>query len=264
MDNRCPNCGYPNGTYETRCRKCGGTLEEVLKTEKSAMNDMRVFSLIYLVTAVIGTVTFVYRYIGFNQFSYGFFSNVPNITPGQAISAVTPYMFVFEAISGISIIITLVSVFFLRGGLKKLKKLDEEFDSPHLGTTLFFVGLVLVAISTFALLLLLIGMIPDLSRSPPAIPFNILAILAPVAIVLVVGAIVLIVGVILAVILGLHRIAEKFDDSRFEAAWVLYIIGIFFAPVSLIAAYLSYDGASSSMKKIRKALSGEGGDGEMQ
>ncbi|AKA49036.1 hypothetical protein IX51_07900 [uncultured archaeon] len=230
-------------------------MEHVLQDQKRSMMDIRVFSIIYLITAAIGTGDFIYRYTVGGQFTFGYFSNIPNVNPGQVQSAFAPYLYIFEILGAISAIVTLVSIFFLRSGFKTLFKHDKEFGTPVTGTTLIFAGLIIVVVGVFVLVALLLTMLPGLLQNPPVFSLSNIAAIGGVGIIVAIGAILLLVGLIMGILIGLHRLAVKFEDGMFEAAWILYIIAFFFSPIGLIAAYLSLEGTNHTMKRLDEAIS---------
>lgn len=253
MENRCTECGYRNDSYAAKCSKCGASLEGILKDQRRGMLDVRVFSIIYIITAAIGTADFIYRYSAAGQVTYGYFSSVPSLTSAQFESTVLPYLYIFEILAAFSAIVTLVSMFFLRSGFKTLYSHDKEFSTPLTGITLIFVGLIIVAIGAFVLVALLLSMLPGLLQSPPTYSIGSITTLVGVGLIVVLGAILLFIGVILGLLIGFHRLAVKFDDGLFDAAWVLYIISFFFAPIGLVAAYLSYAASNRTVRRIDEA-----------
>lgn len=250
MDNRCPNCGTRNNAYATKCSKCETSLEQVIRDQRSSLMDIRAFSIVYLITSVIGTVSFVYDYVTTGSFSYGYFSSVPTITPGQEQNVMTSSLYPLVILSGLSAAVTLVSVYFLRSGYMKLRRYDYDFSSPITGTTMIFIGLIMLVIGIFALLSLIIAILPGLLQNPPVFSSTALAQLGLVGILVLIGAILLLIGVILGILLGLHRIAGKFDEGMFEVSWIIYIISVFFQPLGIIASILSFVGSNRTISRL--------------
>lgn len=254
MENRCPNCGYKNEPYATKCEKCGNSLSELLKIQRSSLMDVRMFSIIYLIVSAIGTASFIYNELGFGRLTFGYFSNVPNITPGQVQSAIVPELYILEIFSVVSAIISLVAIYFLRSGYKRMYKYDRELSTPLTGTTLVFVGLLMVVIGVIVLIALLASVLPGLLQNPPVYNVGALAGLGFAGILVVLGAILLLIGVILAILLGLHKLGVKFDEGMFDAAWILYLISVFFQPIGLIASYLSFEASRRTIRRIDEAM----------
>ncbi len=255
MENRCRECGYQNEPYASKCSKCGTSFEHIINEKKRSMKEFRVFSIIYLITSAIGTGDFIYRYVFAGQFSYGIFSNVPSVNPGQVQSAITPLLYIFEIIAGVSAIITLVSIYFLRNGFKILAKEDRDFSTPVTGTTLIFVGLIMVIVALLIVVALLVTMLPGLLQPTPTFNLASLATLAGVGFLVVIGAIIFLAGIIMGMLIGLHRLAVVFDEGMFDAAWILYLISFFFSPIGLVAAYLSYAGTKKTERRLDASVS---------
>lgn len=250
MDNRCPSCGTRNNAYATKCKKCDNPLDQLLRDQKSSITDIRAFSIVYFITSVIGTASFVYNYITTGKFSYGYFSSVPSINTAQAQAVLTSTLYPLEILAGLSAVITLVSIFFLRSGYGKLRRYDFDFSSPITGTTMIFVGLIMLVVGIIALLAFFIAIIPGLLQNPPVFSSTSIAQLGLVAIVVLIGGILFIIGVILSILLGLHRLAGKFDEGMFEGAWVMYLISLIFQPIGIIAAIMSYAGSNRTIKRL--------------
>lgn len=254
MDNRCSSCGYVNEPYAPKCSKCGVSFQESLNEKKGSMNDFRLFSILYLITSLVGTGNLIYRYVVMRQFTYGIFSGVPSFNSQQVQNIVTPMLYLAEIIAAISAIVTLISIIYLRRGFKTLSKRDNNFNTSVTGTTLIFAGLIMVVVALLVLVSLLVTALPGLLQPTPTFNTGSLAGIAGAGLLILAGGVVLIVGVIMGIILGLHKLSVKFDESMFEVSWILYLVSFFFSPLGIVAAYFSYAGTNRTSKRIDESL----------
>lgn len=189
--------------------------------EISALEKIKYFSLL----AIIG-----FLLLGIGAFStlfgmFGAMSFGPFYAPMFALTIV----FAFVLILLIGAIILLLGLFRLREGLNILRQIDMSFDLPYTGTTLIVIGLILIIIGAI-LTIVLIGFFA-----------------------LIVALILLFIGEILTFIIGSFRFNDRYKDSLFMVAGILFIIGIFVSILSFIAVILWYVALGNTINRLRAA-----------
>ncbi len=123
-------------------------------------------------------------------------------------------------------ILLLLSFVYLRSGYGVLKSTSDRFNSPYAGINIYFAGLVVVVLGASIILARLVGV----SNAP----------LVDGIIIVNMGGLISLPGEIFGLILGSMRLRDHFKRSNFLTAGVLFIVGLFLAPFSLIGAILIY------------------------
>ena len=253
----CPNCGTRNKMGNNQCPKCGNSLLSVIDSELIALKDMRVYSIIVLVFAIFGTLSFALNILNSGSIaSGGLFAFLGLGVSGSLGTTITTIFIFLEVVIIASLFFQIVSYIYLRSCFSKLRPTDFNFSSPKTGTTLLIIGLVLAMVGIAVLLALVI---PLIASSPGSIttqtPFA-LAVFALAGFVVVIGGILTLIGYIMGVLLGTHRMATKFEEPMFDIGWILLIVSLFFSPLALAAGILFLQGANTTRRRLIEVKSG--------
>ncbi len=145
---------------------------------------------------------------------------IPRITSGwlRTGNAAIPAAMVI----GVSLLLASIAVHILgllrfRSGYRDLKGMDRAFGVCYTGTNLLLIGLAVVASG----LLIMLAALTSASAGLAAIG----AVLGALA-VLLVGGIMGLVGHVLAYIVGAFKLDNRYGDSRYMVAGVLFIIDL--------------------------------------
>lgn len=133
----------------------------------------------------------------------------------------------------ISSAILVIALLPLRSGYRTLKGISPSFDSAYTGTSLYFVGLILVIVGSLIAVF-------SVRTGLGTFIFGV--------IVIAVGGIAAFVGTVLALIIGTFRLNDRYDG--FAAPAVLFILGIFLPFCSLIAVILTYTRTDSAISTL--------------
>lgn len=251
MARRCPQCGTSSMMGTTVCPKCGNSLLPVIDEEISSLADMKVYSIIVLVFAVFDTISFVLNVIGYGSFVGGGIFSFLNLTGTNiTTSTVNSLLFVIEIILIVSMFFEIVSFIYLRACFSKLMGHDMEFSTPKTGVTLLIVGLILVMIGASVIIASLAPLLLSSQSGSIANDPGLLLIFGMSAILAAIGGILLFIGYIMGALIGLHRIATKFEESLFDIGWIFLIISLFFAPLALVSGIVFVQGTRVSVQRL--------------
>ncbi len=253
----CPNCGTRNKMGNIKCPKCENSLLPVIDSEITALKDMRVYSIIVLVFAAFGTLSFALNIINTGSIaSGGLFSLFGLGLSGPISSTITTLFILLEVVIIVSLFFQIVSYIYLRSCFSKLRPADYNFSSPKTGTTLLIIGLTLAMVGLAVLLALIF---PLISANPGNITTQtpyVLAIFALAGFVVIIGGILTLIGYIMGVLIGTHRMATKFEEPMFDIGWILLLVSLFFSPLALASGILFLQGTITTRKRLMEVKSG--------
>ncbi len=257
MPTRCPSCATYNLLGASKCSKCQFSLEHISLIEKKSLKDLRLFSIIFLITAVISTLDFVINVLATTLYgaslNYGLTAVFTGLTTSFSTSNLTVFVLVFEAILVAILFVQCLSFIYLRSSFTKLREFDFNFSTPATGTSLLIVGIILAIIGFGAVLAFLFPLIGSLGPSPTSqttLPIAALGAVALGGFVGIIGGLLLVIGYVIGVLLGLHKLSRKFEESYFDYALVLILVSLVFTPAELIAAILIIMGTRKSNQRI--------------
>lgn len=261
MPRRCPYCGTENRLSAENCSKCQNSLEHISQEEHKSLKDLRVFSIVFLITSLISTGEFAYNVASTsilgNPYGFGLTSIFTTIATPFSTTGLTTFFLIVEIFFVVILFVYCVSFIYLRASFSKLRKFDFSFSTPTTGTTLLIIGIILALIGFGLILAYIFPLLNSLSGTTPANPTAIPT--AALGFVILggfgagIGALLLLIGYIIGVLLGLHRLALKFEDSYFDYGLVLIIVSLFFSPIGLIAAVLIFLGVKRSKQRLDNA-----------
>ena len=122
----------------------------------------------------------------------------------------------------------------IRGGFRELSQVDRSFGICYTGTTLMLVGLVLWIVGALLFIAFLATALPTL---PPGGRHHggVFAMFILPLTVIVLGLIFAVLGSVLAYVVGAFKLNDRYKDSLFLAAGILYIIDLVLTFVGLPA-----------------------------
>lgn len=257
MPTRCPSCGTHNLRGAIKCSGCQFSFEHISQEEMKSLKNLHVFAIIFLITAVISALDFTINVLATTlygaSFNYGLTAVFSGLTTSFSSSNLTIFVLLFEAILVAILFVQCLSFIYLRSSFIKLREFDFNFSTPTTGTTLLIVGVILAIIGFGVLLAFLIPLLGSLGPTPSSQATLPLAALGAVALggfVGIIGGLLLVIGYIIGLLLGLHRLARKFEESYFDFALVMIIVALLFTPLELIAAILIIMGTRKSRQRI--------------
>ncbi len=257
MPRRCPNCGTYNSLGSETCSKCQNSLEHIAQEEEKSLKDLRVFGIIFLITAIASTGEYIYNIVATTisgaGVGPGLTSLLSGVTSSLSLSSITTYLFVVEILAVIILFIEAISFVYLRSSFNKLRKFDYSFSTPSTGTTLLVIGIIMTIVGFGLILAFIFPLLGAATTSPSTFPLSILGAILLGAIVGGIGGLLLFIGFIIGVLLGLHRLSKKFEESYFDYALVLIIVSILFTPLFLLAAIFILLGIKRSGNRIKDA-----------
>lgn len=256
MPRRCPNCGTYNGLGSVNCTRCQNSLEHVFQEEEKSLKDLRIYGIIFLITAIGLTLEFGVNIASSSYLGGGFGLGMTSFLSGLIFSNLSVLFLAVEAFSVIILFVEAISFVYLRSSFNNLKKYDYSFSTPATGMTLLVIGIIMAIIglgAALALLFPLLGSSGNTPVTPTTIPLATFGIIALSALVGLIGGILLFIGYIMGVLLGLHRLSIRFEESYFDYTIILIIVSLLFTPISLIAAILVLLGIRKSKQRINDA-----------
>lgn len=261
MVRRCPSCGTVNSLEARACEKCGNSFEEQVEKEILAVKDIRVYSLFVLIMSLVSTAQYVLSIVDNGSYtSSGLFSMFSGLNAQGFANQLTVIAVVLEFVAVLSILLQIISIIYLRAGFRKIVKGDYEFSTPITGTTLLIVGLILGMIGIVIVLALIVPFLATISQgSTPVFNGSLGGILAG-GLLAALGGLLILIGYILGVLLGLHRLASRFEQPYFDYGWILLIISLFFSPLSIVAGFLLYKGSTSTAEMLKSGPKGPSQD----
>lgn len=253
MARRCPNCGTENLLESRTCEKCGSSFEETLNREILAIKDVKVYSLLVLIMAFVSTAQYILNLLGNEPLtSSGFLSLFSGLNVANATGQITVLFFLAEIVIIATLVVQILGIIYLRAGFQKLVKGDYDFSTPATGSSLLIVGLILGMIGVVVVIALIIPFIGSLSQGSTPIFTGALGGVIAGGLLAALGGLLILIGYIIGVLLGLHRLASKFEEPLFDYGWVLLLISLFFTPLSIVAGYLFYRASTSTVEKLSK------------
>ena len=135
----------------------------------------------------------------------------------------------------VSFVLHLYAVFSkIRGGYRDLSRVDKGFGICYSGTTLMLVGLVIAIIGALALIAFVASAMSAFPPGGPPPGGDVVAMfILPLGMVLL-GLVLVFVGNILVYIIGAFKLNDRYKDSLFLAAGILYIIDLVLALLGLV------------------------------
>lgn len=260
MPTRCPSCGTYNSLGAINCTKCQNSLEHISLEAHKSLKDLRAFGIIFLITSIISVAEFGLNLAGTTFFGTGLGLRLTSILSGLTTSLsssnLTVFLLIIEVVSVVFLFVECISFIYLRSSFTKLRKFDFNFSTPATGTNLLIVGIIMALVGigvVLAFLFPLIGSLGLTTAIPTALPLATLGLIALGGLVGTIGALLVLIGYIIGVLLGLHRLSSKFEESYFDYALVLIIVSLFFTPLGLIAAALVIWGTRRSGQRLKDA-----------
>jgi hypothetical protein len=199
--------------------------------DKVALEKIRTFSILSIAGYVLDFLLIILSIIVLVKFDSYVVSRPPG-TAGFSILGFAPVYLLVTII--LTSVLFIVSLAFLRSAFGLLKSSSSKFDSPYMGTAMFFIGLGLM----------LLGAVLFLAF----ITTNSAGLIIGGLVVIVIGGILGFVGTILAFIIGSFRLKDHFNSSKFGTAGTLFIVGIFLSPINIAGVVLLYSESSSLLK----------------
>jgi len=177
----------------------------------------------------------------------------------DAVSALAALLWVVVAAVVALAVAGLASlVIYIRSGYGRLAQIDSGFGICRTGVTVSIAGVVVALAGLLSLVAWVASSYPGQWRSLPP-DFLLSSLLAAVG-VLIIGGILFLVGWILTFIVGAFRLSDKYKESLFQAAGILYIVDIVLLFVglgflglggilTLVGHILMYIGLGSAINK---------------
>jgi len=178
----------------------------------------------------------------------------------DVLSALVSLLWVIvAAVVALAVVGLIAFLIYIRGGYGKLAQVDRGFGICRTGVTILIAGVVVA----LAGLLSIVPWAVDLARTAASHPgqwrgwppdFLLSPLLAAVG-VAAVGGILALVGWILVFIIGALRLSDKYKESLFQAAGILYIVDIVLlflglgGLLTLVGHILMYIGLGSAINK---------------
>ena len=191
---------------------------------------------------------------------------------GRGIEALSAFMallwVIVAAVVALAVLSLVALVIYIRGGYGKLAQVDHGFGICRMGVTVLIAGVVVALAGLFSMVAWVAsvvgwafsiaerattshpgqwkGLPPDFLLSP---------LLAAVG-VLIIGGILVLVGWVLAFIVGAFKLNEKYKESLFQAAGILYIVDIVLlflglgGILTLVGHILMYIGLGSAINRV--------------
>lgn len=258
MPRRCPICGSYNSLGAIKCKQCQNSIEFISQEDQRSLKDIRGFGIIFLITAIVAVSEFALSSVNSSVPGSGLGFWLASILNGLSYTnlttGLTTTLLILEAVSVLALFVECVSFIYLRSSFIKLKKFDYNFSTPLTGTTLLIVGIVMAIIglgTVLAFIFPLLNTIGNPNATPSNFPVASLGAILFGGFFGGIGLLLLVIGYIMGVLLGLHRLATKFEESFFDYALVLVIISVLFSPAGLIAAILVLLGVGRSQQRIK-------------
>ncbi len=251
----CPQCGTTSLMGTTECPNCKNSLLPLIENELAALKDMRIYSIIVLAFALLGTVSYILNIFHAGGISSGIFALFGLGLAGAPPVTITTLFILLEAAIILSLFLQAVSFVYLRSCFSKLMPNDFHFSSPKTGTTILIIGLIMAMIGLAVILALIIPLAATSSGNVSSQP-GLLALLALSGFIVIIGGILVFIGYILGVLLGTHRMATKFEESLFDFGWILLLLSFLFSPLALIAGILFLQGTKTTKKRLTDVKSG--------
>ncbi|MCW6169198.1 MAG: DUF973 family protein [Thermoplasmatales archaeon] len=236
MTKQCPNCFFENPDSARFCEVCGKPLQPagVPPLSPGAL-DARVLSsirklrfafIITLFSSVLSYVLYAFAFILDSHFaSLGpSYVSSPNSNPFASLSAYFSYL---VPILVLSLLLTIVTYYFIIDSFRGLKKISYDFSIGYNGGIMILISEVAVTL----LVLLLLAVLFPLVASPSNVPPSSLPPLLGLIVGILIFAIPLIIGIIFLAV-GIYRVGDRFESDSLRAG---AIINIF---IPLVAAIL--------------------------
>jgi len=183
----------------------------------------------------------------------------------DALSALMALLWVIvAAVVALAVVGLVAFLIYIRGGYGKLAQVDHGFGICHMGVSILVAGVVVA----LAGLLSIVPWAVDLARTAISHPghwggwppdFLLPPLLAAMG-VAVVGGILTLVGWILVFIVGAFKLSDKYKESLFQAAGILYIVDIALlflglgGILTLVGHILMYIGLGSAINKAAASV----------
>lgn len=251
MVRRCPSCGIENSLGRTSCERCNTSLIQVMDRETNALANVRIFAILVITVSAIGSVWYVLDIIGYGPLRvFGFRSIFNNHTVQEVISGLSRILVFVEVFLVSLTVLQEVSMLYLRSSFVELMKGDFSFSTPRTGMNLLLGGLIGLAAGIAVLFAFTVPLLKTLQTNPSAVPLNLYGGIALAGILTAIGGIIVLIGYIIGVFLGMHRFADRFEESLFDYSWITYLISIFFIPLGIVAGILALLGVRVTVKRI--------------
>lgn len=246
MSKSCPNCGFENPDNVAKCQVCGndlpvfenvnpssggGNMKNLILHGLKEINLAMIFIILSFVVSVVILSAIAGRFEISGFFLFGGITDTSINT--SSVSTILEYSSIILIVSSI---ITLVSVYLMRSGFSSLSSVNMRFGTGRTGTTLWFIGYIMVVVGYIAILEVFYT--AAAGNSPGAVGYAILA-----AIFLLIGGLMALIGVIMACI-GLFRIGSIFNQDTSKIGAILLFL------ISFVGAILLFFGTRSIIRKV--------------
>ncbi len=215
---------------------------EMRNVEISALRTLRSGFLYLLVAVIAGIVA-----------AFGFMATVPHGASASAVivgAEATLLILLLVAVS-----IALYAIFGkIRPGMRQLSEVDSGFRICYTGTTLMFVGLVILVLG----IIVVVAMFAAAGSSPETMRGAVIGGLTLFG-VLVIGAIIALIGNILTFVVGAFKLQSRYQNSLYMAAGILFVIDIalllvgFSGILTLVGYVLMYIALGDTINKLSTA-----------
>ena len=254
MASRCKKCGYSNDAYSTNCAKCGNSLSDNLQNFKSGLDNIRKFSILYLVSSLIGTADFIFGFIGTKQVLIWVYSSFSLLTIDDIKGALSSHLYIYQLFIAVSLIIALFAVYFLRKGYRHFEKNEPALGRSVKATHIVYGGLAVMIVSEIVMAGIIIAMIPGINLVPPAYSTTELNLILSFSIAASIGGSLGFIGFLLGIHIGLHRVSWSMGEGRYGILNLFYIVSLAVPPAGLIASYLTYYSTGIMVQKLNNSL----------
>lgn len=253
MARKCPSCGAENRMGDAACSRCGQSMETVIEAEKSSLKEIRSFSFLALAMSLVGSAAYVLNFYGFGISNISRLTGLAgNFTIQDLINLLSGILVYLEVVVIITMGILAVSAVFLHRGYSQLSRNDAWFSSPQIGSTLLFSGVILAAAGIVVILVLLVPLLDYVQQNPSSISGPAFGGVTSAAVIAGLGSLLMLFGYIIGILLGIHRLATKFEEPMFDYAWITFLISLFFIPVGIVAAILTLEGVRNTTSRLGK------------
>jgi len=149
----------------------------------------------------------------------------------------------------VGVILSIISLLFLRSGFKELVRAGRDLKTGLTGASIYLVAFVLLMIGVAVLFTSLVQVLPSISsNAPPPSPY--LAPLVGGVLIVIIGAIAALVGVIM-VIIGLYKVGSIYQDGLIKVGAILIIIPY----LNIVAPFLLFFGLGNAIRKAETGFS---------
>ena len=187
--------------------------------EIGALRTLRSGFLYLLVAVIVGVVAVLAGLISIIA-AFGFMAAVPH--GPSAFAGIVGAEFLLLVLSLVAVGIALYAIFGkIRPGMRQLSEVDNGFRISYTGTTLMLVGLLILVLG----IIVVVAMFAAAGSSPETMRSAVIGDLT-LSGVLLIGGIIGLIGYILTFVVGAFKLHNRYQNSLYMAAGILYVIDI--------------------------------------